>query len=185
MHIVIARHGKPNLRRRGWITPRQMDEWIYAYNQADVILDGIPNDIVKIASTSGVIVASTLPRCIQSAQHLSPNRAFLTEGIFCEAGLPYPNWNFPKLPLPVWNAIFRLAWFRGFSANAESFTQATARAHTAAERLMELAKKFDSVFLVGHGIMAMLIAKHLLACGWSGPKRPVGKYWQCSVYRAA
>ena len=58
------------------------------------------------------------------------------------------------------------------------------RAHYAAGRLVTLAKKNGSVFLVGHGIMTMLIAKQLLSMGWVGPKRPVNKYWQFSVYYA-
>ena len=184
MHIILSRHGKPKLRHWAWVTPHQMKEWICAYDQADVLLDGVPTDTMEVATASGIVVSSTLPRCVQSAQHLSQGRAFVTEKIFCEAGLPHPHWRFPKLPLSVWGVVFRLAWFSGFSGNTESFAQANSRAHTAAQRLIELAKENGSAFLVGHGIMTMLIAKHLLAMGWAGPKRPVNKYWQFSVYHA-
>lgn len=64
----------------------------------------------------------------------------------------------------------------------ESVSQAEKRAHGAAMRLVLLAQENRSVFLVEHGIMTMLIAKHLLAMGWSGPKRPVMGYWQFAVY---
>jgi hypothetical protein len=108
----------------------------------------------------------------------------LIEEVFCEADLPYGHWNIPKLPLSVWGVLFRLAWFCGYSSNVESLLRAEARALCAAKRLLALARKNGSVFLVGHGIMNMLIAKQLLAMGWSGPKRPVNKYWQFSVYHA-
>ena len=184
MKIVLARHGKPDLRHWAWITPLQMKEWIGIYDQADVVLDCVPADTAAVANASAIVVTSTLLRCTKSAERLCQNRDFLVEEIFCEADLPHPNWHFPKLPLSVWGVIFRLAWFCGFSSNAESFAQATARAGKAAERLTTLANENGSVLLVGHGIMTMLIAKHLLASGWAGPERPVNKYWQFSVYAA-
>jgi broad specificity phosphatase PhoE len=184
MEIILARHGKPNFKLWSWITPRQMKDWIKFYNQADILIENVPLETLKKATESGVIVSSTLSRCVQSAQQLIRDRALLTEEIFCEADLPHMLWRFPKLPLSVWGIVFRLAWFCGFSANAEPLVRATTRARNAAERLVELSRENGSVFHVGHGIMTMLIAKQLLASGWTGPKRPVNKYWQYSVYRA-
>lgn len=184
MKIILARHGKPDFGTGAWGSPRQMSEWIQRYNEADVLLEGIPSQVRGIAEKAGVIISSTSRRCIQSAQHLSQGRGFLAEDVFCEAELPYPSLSFPRLPLAAFGVAFRLAWFYGFSANAESFTQATARACMAAKRLIELAQKHDSVFLMGHGIMTTLIAKHLLASNWVGPKRPFNKHWQFSLYHA-
>jgi broad specificity phosphatase PhoE len=184
MQIILARHGKPSLQLGAWITPRQMKEWIEHYNQADILLEDIPTETKAIADVSGVLVSSTSRRCLQSAQHLRPDGTFFSEGIFCEADLPYPSWPIPKLPPAAFGVAFRLAWFCGFSANAESLSQATIRARTAAERLIELAKESDSVFLMGHGVMTILIAKHLRTYGWIGPKRPHNGHWQFSIYHA-
>lgn len=185
MRIVLARHGKPKLQHWAWITPHQMEEWIAAYDQADILVEDVPSETIEAAATSGVLVSSTLPRCIQSAKYLRRGSSLVVEDIFCEAALPYPRWYFPKLPLSIWGMIFRLAWFCGFSSNVESFAQANDRAYAAAERLIQLAKENGSVFLVGHSIMTMLIAKHLLTLGWAGSKHPVNKYWQFSIYHAA
>jgi broad specificity phosphatase PhoE len=182
MEIILARHGKPNFRHWMWITPRQMKEWIQIYNQAKILSEEIPSDTLRQANVSGIIVSSTLPRCVESARALFVEKSPLIEAVFCEADLPHGNWNIPKLPLSVWGVLFRLAWFCGYSSNVESLLRAEARALCAAKRLLALARKNGSVFLVGHGIMNMLIAKQLLAMGWSGPKRPVNKYWQFSVY---
>jgi broad specificity phosphatase PhoE len=159
-----------------------MKEWIATYNQADIIIDNVPTNTIEAAASSGVLVSSTLPRCIQSATYLGRGNPFSAEEIFCEVDLPHLNWHFPKLPLSLWGIIFRLAWFCGFSPNAEPFYQSNERAYVAAQRLIQLAKDNGSVFLIGHGIMTMLIAKHLLAMGWVGPKLPVNKYWQFSVF---
>ncbi len=184
MEIVLARHGRPNLRHWTWITPRQMKEWIQIYNRAEIFSAEIPSDTLRQARVSGVIVSSTLPRCVESAQALGVEKSLLIEEVFCEADLPYGHWNIPKLPLFVWGVLFRLAWFCGYSSNAESVSQAEERAFSAAKRLEALSRENGSVFLVGHGIMTMLIAKQLLAMGWSGPNRPANKYWQFSVYHA-
>lgn len=162
-----------------------MKDWIQLYNQAELLVEDVPLDTLKKATESGVIVSSTLRRCVQSAQQLIRDRALLTEELFCEADLPHMLWRFPKLPLSIWGIVFRMAWFCGFSANAEPLAQATTRARNAAERLIELARGNGSVFHVGHGIMTMLIANQLLALGWTGPKRPVNKYWRYSVYYAS
>ena len=161
-----------------------MKEWIHLYNAVEIFSDGIPADTLEKANASGVIVSSTLLRCVQSARALCEAKSLLIENVFCEAELPHGHWNIPKLPLLVWGVLFRLAWFCGYSSNAESRPQAEARAYCAAKRLVELAQENGSVFLVGHGIMTMLIAKQLLSMGWSGPKRPVNKYWRFSIYQA-
>jgi broad specificity phosphatase PhoE len=168
MEIVLARHGKPKLRHWVWITPRQMREWTQIYNAAEIFLNEIPPDTMEKASIAGIVVSSTLTRCVQSARALCKDNSLVIEEIFCEADLPYGNWNVLKLPLSVWGVLFRLAWFCGYSANSESFVQAEMRAHCAAGRLVTLAKENGSVFLVGHGIMTMLIGKQLLSMGWVG-----------------
>ena len=184
MQIVLARHGKPNLRHWVWITPKQIKEWINIYDSADIVVDGVPAATEKIVNASAVVVSSTMRRSIQSARRLCVNRQVATDAVFSEAGLPYFTWPFPHLPLSIWAILLRLAWFRGFSSNTETLAQATARAAEATRRLVQLAQENGSVVLVGHGIMTMLIAKQLMASGWSGPKRPFNSYWQFSVYRA-
>jgi len=184
IEIILARHGRPDLQYPERLTPRQMKDWIKPYNQADIIVGEIPSATLNKASESGVIVSSTLRRCVQSAEKLARNRAFAAEEVFCEADLPLPEWHFPRLPVGVWGVLFRLAWFCGFFVNAEPLAQATARARNAAERLIELARENGSVFLVGHGVMNLLIAGQISALGWCGPMRPAGRYWQFSVYHA-
>jgi len=184
MEIVLARHGKPNFPSRSWITPRQMKDSIHVYNQANVYVSEAPSDALAKARDCGIVVSSTLPRCTQSAQTLvHSNQSLITDAVFCEADLPHWSWNAPRLPLPILAALFRLAWFLGYSSNAESLPQTKVRARRAAHRLVELAMQNESVFLVGHGIINMLIAKELLALGWFGPARPVAKYWRYSVYQ--
>ena len=183
MRIVLARHGKPKLPAFGWLSPRQMKDWIECYNQAGIEAESIPAEIKNMAAASGVVASSTAARCIQSVQGLGCGASMMTDALFLEAGLPYLAWHVPKLPASVWTVVFRLAWLWGFSANAESRAVAVLRAKAAADRLITLAQKHESVFLMGHGVMTVLIANHLRSMGWVGPSRPAGRHWGISVYR--
>jgi broad specificity phosphatase PhoE len=182
MEIVLARHGRPKLGQRSWATPRQLADWIRAYDEGGVFVEEVPPHIRAKVVQSGWIVSSPLLRCMQSAQALAPLRKICSVEVLREAGLPHALWGFPRLPLSVWTPLFRVAWFCGYSANSESLGLARDRAGIAATRLIELAREHQTVFVMGHGIMTALIAKQLTLKGWVGPKRPVHGYWQFSVY---
>jgi broad specificity phosphatase PhoE len=182
MEIVLARHGRPRLGNWRWIAARRLSGWILAYDQAGVFVDDVPGLLRAKALQCGRIVSSSLPRCMQSAEALGPARLVSSEDLFREAGLPHANWASPRLPPSIWAVFFRAAWFLGYSANSESLESARIRARTGAMRLIDLAAEHESVFLMGHGIMAVLIAKELTRRGWKGPRRPAHGVWQFSVY---
>ena len=183
MEIILARHGEPALRQRSWIAPLQLAHWIHAYNDAGIVVEDPPLKVSAKAAESRFIVSSPLPRCLDSAQAVAPGREIFREDTVREAGLPYSSWVFPRLPLTVWTALFRLGWFCGYSSNSESFAAARDRTRTAVARLIEFSREHQSVFVMGHGIMNALVARDLLRQGWIGPKRAKHGYWQFSVYR--
>jgi broad specificity phosphatase PhoE len=183
MEIVLARHGRPKFKQRTWVTPRQISDWIRAYDEGGVLVEEVPRQIRAKAAQCGWIVSSPLPRCVQSAAALVPLQKIDPEDVFREAGLPHSMLRFPRLSVSLWTVLFRAAWFCGYSANSESLHLAKSRAHSAAIRLIELAEVHQSVFVMGHGIMTALIAKELTLKGWVGPKRPAHAYWQFSVYK--
>jgi broad specificity phosphatase PhoE len=184
MEIILARHGRPTLNRNGWVSPCQLADWILAYDLGSVFVEEIPAQIRGEVEKSSLMVSSPLPRCVQSAEALAPSRRISSEELLREAGLPYAMWRFPRFPPSVWTVLFRGAWFLGYSANSESLVAAKIRARRAANKLMEVAREHQSVFVMGHGIMTALIAKELVLQGWEGPKRPAHGYWQFSVYRS-
>jgi broad specificity phosphatase PhoE len=183
MEIILARHGRPTLDRKDWVSPGQLADWILAYDAGGVVVEEIPAPLRGEVAKSGWIVSSPLCRCVQSAAALAPLRKIGYAELLREAGLPYAMWGFPRLPPSVWTVLFRAAWFLGYTANSESLVVAKIRARSAANMLIELAREHQSVFVMGHGIMTALIAKELVLQGWEGPKRPAHGYWQFSVYR--
>jgi broad specificity phosphatase PhoE len=183
MQIILARHGDPMFQHESWIAPRQLAEWIGAYDGAGIVAEDPPRKACAKAAESSLIVSSTAPRCFESARAVAPRREILREDSLREAGLPFARWDSPRLPPPVWTALFRLCWFCGYSSNSESFVAATSRARSAAATLIELAQAHQAVFVMGHGIMNVIIARVLLRHGWIGPRWPAQGHWQFSVYR--
>jgi broad specificity phosphatase PhoE len=183
MQIILARHGKPRLHQQSWVAPRQLAEWIRAYNDAGITVEEAPVGIRDEAAKSRFIVSSPQRRCVESMRAIAPHGDIVIQDLFREAGLPHSQWSFPSLPLPLWTALLRGAWFLGYSANSESLAAAQDRARSAAAWLAELAREHQSVFVMGHGIMTALVSKELTRRGWLGPKHPAHGYWQFSVYR--
>ena len=184
MEIVLGRHGRPVLDQSKWIAPRGLSQWIAAFNDGGILRGQIPQATSLAAARCKVIVSSPLRRSYHSAQLIASSQLLVTEDLISEAGMPHTNWLFPALPITVWLAIFRVAWYCGYSRNAESMSDASMRAAVAADRLVELARQHDSVFVVGHGIMTTLIANRLVKMGWSGSRRPANRYWGHCVYRS-
>lgn len=161
-----------------------MKTWVERYNAAEVVAAERPDSLVALAGSVGIVVCSSLQRCIESRSHLGCDCCERPDPLFAEAHLPYPDWGLPLLPSRFWRLVFRTAWFLGFASHTEHIRESTRRASAAAERLIELAEANESVLLMGHKIMNALIARQLRQRGWHGPALPLlSGYWQLSRYR--
>lgn len=184
LQITLVRHGRPNHHNRRWCSPAQMRDWIDGYNRALVACDGLPDSLTPLAREAAQVLSSPVSRCVQSRRHLVGERHCLSAELFSEAHLPYSDWRVPVLPAIVWRILFRAAWFCGYARHTESIRDSDRRARQAADQLIALAEAEGSVLLVGHGIMNILIARHLRQRGWQGPRLLVLKpYWHASSYR--
>jgi histidine phosphatase superfamily protein (branch 1) len=180
--IALARHGPVALKDEPWTAPRNLGAWIDRYQSAGILPSEPPNEIKEYAAHSR-LVCSTAMRCVESARRISPLREILTDRLYREAELPHSLWKYPKLPPPMWALVFRAAWFRGFSAHAESYAEANLRAHHAAQQLVALARSGGPVLLMGHGIMNALITRHLLALGCRGSTMAAARHWGFNIYQ--
>lgn len=160
-----------------------MRSWVERYNAANIAAGERPESLVQLADSVGVVLSSSLLRCVESRSCLRCESCHEPDPLFAEAHLPYPDWTAPLMPSPVWRLVFRTAWFYGFADHTEHVDESTRRASAAAEKLIQLAEAHESVLLIGHKIMNMLIAKQLRQRGWRGPALPLfAKYWEASHY---
>lgn len=184
MKIVILRHGKPDLPAHGNLKACELHKWIESYNSAGINQNLMPPaKTIEIAASCNAVVCSDLPRSIQSVEALNLKPIHISGSVFREMGLPYANWNSPRLSPTLWVAVFRILWFLGYSANSESFRSSRLRAKAGTEILEKTAMEQGSVLFVGHGLINHFIAKELLANGWQGPKSPGKQHWEFGVYK--
>lgn len=186
IRIVLARHGRPAWDFRTPIAGHALAEWLRG--EAEAPLAGSPRpspELEQLSRAASCLAASPLRRSRDSAQLLAPAAVPLIDPCFREAELPSGFRSGLRLPPLMWAGIARSAWFCGWSDGVESFKAARDRAASAASLLTRHAEEFGAVVLVGHGLMNILIARHLRASRWRGPRLPSPAHWSFGVYERA
>ena len=178
--IILMRHGQPALVTSNKVSALDMKDWIEGYNRAEITDQPVPAASLQLAATARVIVSSTAPRALSSLQALGLEPSHV-DALFCEAHLPYGQWKLPRLSPFTWAFILRLLWLCGYSRNVETVSGARLRASMAAQRLLSLASE-GPVLLLGHGFMNRMIAKELIAKGWTRQHHNGSRYWSADVF---
>jgi broad specificity phosphatase PhoE len=152
--ITLARHGEPALSRRVRLNAAEYDAWWARYELGGLKPGQTPPDaLLAVAREAEVIVSSTRPRSVETAQAVSGSRGFTEDAVMVEAPLPPPRWPaFLKLKPRTWGVIARTAWwFFDAHRGRESRDQAKLRAAAAADRLEGLAAEGKDVLVLAHG----------------------------------
>ena len=183
MKIVMLRHGKPVIPSLRKLSASAFSDWVHEYNAAGLCPTSQPPEYaLKCADGCNAVVCSALPRSIESAKAFTNKSIVLSDPIFNEAGLPAANWQAIKLSPKIWAVVFRILWLLGYSRYSESYKDARSRVSEAVEKLSELARRYDSVLFVGHGVYNRILANELRRHGWLGPKNPGSSHWAFGVY---
>ena len=86
--IILTRHGKPSSQPSAWISGCNLGRWVEGFNQAGIEHAVAPDPVRQLAAQMRCIVASNLPRSIQSAACLAPLRDIQIDPDLREANLP-------------------------------------------------------------------------------------------------
>jgi broad specificity phosphatase PhoE len=168
MDIILVRHGRPQPSASSPAPRRGLRGWEAGLEQAPLDQTLLPPPgLTALAASAGCIMTSPLRRSVESATLLAPGRTVLCEPLFVEAGLPVTP-GAPDIRPRHWTVLSRIAWVLGWSRAREPWPAARRRASLAAARLAELAREHQSVLLVGHGLLNLLIQRALRAAGWTG-----------------
>jgi broad specificity phosphatase PhoE len=181
MEITLIRHGKPTFELKGRVRSREISEVLSNYNLSG-IADEPPVMARRKALECMVTVCSDFNRSIESAKALGIKNVHLSDPIFREIATPHFNKGSFAMPVSAWVVLLRCLSIVGFRRNGESLSMARQRAKIAASLLIDTAKNYKSVLLVGHGFINYFIAKELLSRGWTGPLKPGSSYWQYGEY---
>jgi broad specificity phosphatase PhoE len=178
--IVLARHGRPALSRKIWLSADQYRQWWGQYELLGLKSDqAAPAALKAAAAAAGTVIASTRLRSIETARLVCDEVPFESDAIFIEAPLPPPPWpKWLKLPPMIWGFVSRFAWWWFDNhAGEESRRQAEVRANAAADRLIGLADGGKDVLVLAHGFFNAMVARALKRRGWRLTDNGGYAYW--------
>jgi broad specificity phosphatase PhoE len=169
------------LRDTAAIAGHELGAWVRRYDHAGITREVPPPEPVRqLAVFSGCVVASDLPRSIESATWLT--HQVQIEPDLREAGLPDGIGVSLRLHPAAWVAIARIKWWLKWGSSVETVAAARDRARRATDRLCELAAEHDTVLVVGHGLFNRFIAAYLRKRGWRGPRVLPSAYWATAQF---
>jgi broad specificity phosphatase PhoE len=183
--IALIRHGHSAHVRTGWMDAAGFRAWRKAYEAAG-ILEGerVPADLLQLAASADLVLASDAPRAMASARLLAPGREILVSPLLRELDLEGPNLGGLPLPLAAWAlAVGVRMLFLIFRRQYPSAAEAT-RVHQAATWLEELAAQHALTVVVTHASFRRQLSRRLEPKGWQAePGRRSLRPWSTWLFR--
>jgi broad specificity phosphatase PhoE len=168
-----------------------MERWRAAYDEAGVVSQDPPPDLLKEAIRSAHFVASDLPRAVESAEMLAAGNPVIVSPLLREIPLHIPQLPL-RLPVGAWGAAISMAWgyriLTGADATREDITRARAAARwlegVASTNATSDAPGDSTTVVVTHGGFRRLLAKHLADAGWTlvSERRSLRRYRNWSAW---
>lgn len=186
--ITLARHGEPALSRKVRLNAPEYGEWWGRYEEGGLKEGQVPpSNLVELAKSADVIIASTRRRSIETARAVVGDRAFATDPTFIEAPLPPPPWPLWIRMSPKRLGFFARFWWWFFDNHGGQETRKAAevRAGQAADLLIELADSGQNVLVLAHGFFNWMIADALKKRGLTKLLDQGHGYWSIKRFRRA
>jgi len=182
MKIILIRHAEVDIDKNTFTYASELKKWLEIYDHAEIKKALVSKDeILTLFNQTDTLFCSRLKRSLDSVA-LYGKSPHETDELFNEAGLPFANWGWVKLPLSLWAVLFRVMWLFGYANNGESLKEAKVRAKKGAERLIEACGEKSTVTLLGHGLMNRLIGKELVKRGWEPQGKMGSDNWGYGVF---
>ncbi len=166
--VVLIRHGKPNLSKKGWFNRDKAKKYVHDYDSVPIIpfqqmpvcMQDIPTD---------TIYSSSIPRASSTAHLIFGDEYEIVEDYrFREFERKIMNFCNMKLPLGFWTTFSRGLWLMGLNDKGiESFRDAKKRTKENADLLIDQASSDHLVILVAHGFHNKYVIKYLKKRGWT------------------
>ena len=166
--IILLRHGEPALDKKGWRTRKEAVKFVFDYDTVGVYPPHCTPLILQVDELE-VIHTSAINRSVSTANQLfGPRESYAADSIFRE--FERKIFSFPNIVLPLngWLIVTRVLWFIGLNKQGiETFSQAKARARSAAALLEKDALAQGKCLLVSHGLLNHFLVKYLKKNGWT------------------
>ena len=181
--IILARHGEPDLSRRVRLNWRGYKYWWRLYDEAGLKPgQSAPNIIKKLAKEADIVISSTLPRAIETAEMAKGGPVDFQEPSLVEAGLPPPNLGYIRFKPRMWGILSRICWVIGFSGEVETRREAMVRANDAAKILSDHAQGGKMLFVAAHGWFNRMVRPALKRQGFKCVEDHGDLHWSYRRY---
>ena len=184
--VLLIRHGlTANVHPGGLIDANGMQRWRDATDAAGIAGHSQPpTDLVARVADTNFLMASDLPRAIESARRLAPGRPIETSPLFRESMTEIPKWLPLRWPLRIWRMANGTQWVYRILRGTDASPQELERIAAAARLLIERVEIHESVTVVCHGVFRRLLGRRLVQEGWTAePGRHSYANWSAWEYQ--
>lgn len=147
-----------------------VEQWRADYDVAGIAHDGsAPADLRARVAHADLVAASDLPRAMESASHLWPDRPIVILPLFAEAPLRIPSIGGARAPLALWAVLIHLQWGIDILRGRDSTVDVRRRAMRAADWCVQACRSQEpgsALAVVTHGVFRRTVADALVARGW-------------------
>jgi broad specificity phosphatase PhoE len=157
-----------------WRDRREVASWLDARDAVGIEpLSQPPSRLIDLADEATHLIASDLPRAIESAQRLANGRQVHVSSLLREIPLPIPNVS-GRLPLWMWGTLIHLRWSYCIARGTDASSSDVARVASAVEWLAHFTSGDTLAVVVTHGVFRRLMAKEVVRMGWRSDGRHGG-----------
>jgi broad specificity phosphatase PhoE len=181
--LIIARHGKPSLSRKVFMTWDGYREWWGRYDAGGIVPNQrLPVKLLTWINKADLIISSPLRRAVESAEYAAGRSVDLVDERLIEAALPSPPLGRLKLRPKSWGTLARIVWYIGWSDGMESHADARQRANEMCDVLADHAAGGKIVYVSAHGWFNRMLKGSLLKRGWKMKSQNGDLHWSFRRY---
>jgi broad specificity phosphatase PhoE len=183
--VVLIRHGLSALAQvPGFVDRLQVLAWQEEMDAIGIASDAHPPAaLLKLSATFDHVIASTMPRAIESAERLFPGRDVEISPLFREAPPEFPKWLPLRWPLGVWKLATGSQWIYRVARGTDTSPEDRERVAAAAQLLRERAQERTRTAVVCHTLFRRLLGLQLEREGWTrGPGSRTYENWSAWEY---
>ena len=173
--IVLVRHGpSAYVHHTRSVDLAGVYAWRDAYDRTGIQPDSQPpHALIQLAEGAQHIIASDLPRAVESAKRLAPEREVVISALLRETMLDVPRWP-TRMPAVAWEGLAHLVWGYRVLRGMDTTNEDRARAIATSEWLAGLVVDGSTAVVVTHGVYRRQLSLQLLARGWISVGRTGG-----------
>jgi broad specificity phosphatase PhoE len=166
--ITLIRHGRSSYKHPGGLmSAADMKAWRVGYDGAGILdADAPPAGLSELVTEADILLASDMPRAIQTAQRLKTDHRIQISALLREAPTGIPNWGKWKMPRTLWEGTALARWGIQIARGKEIPPDDLARATHAANWLDDLSTQHAHIAAVTHGTFRRYLARRLEYIGW-------------------